>query len=456
MRVIFVIRTATTFHYFASIVRALCERGHKVDVLFDRMKRSREATREPMEEIKHDFPEGFSYDFTASRTGGSLRWIILARELSSYHKLLLTKEQADLWRRAQIKILPQKLQPLLAERSSLANLILGTKFIGWALHLVERFVPPDKTIIRSLKREKPDVVIAAPVNFTYSSADLEYLKAAKYLGIPTVVPVMSLDNLTVRGPLYVIPDRLLVWNANQAKEAMENHGIPRGNIRLIGATVFDGWFVKLAPSVSAEEFAGLAGISAQDPYILWLGSPKNIATDETWLISRVKDALEKSPDELMRKIQIVVRPHPTGYRQYENFYKDGVVIFPKEGERPSTADARQTFYDTIHYASAAVNINTSGIIDAIIAGKPAIAIMDEAYHQSQEETHHFRQLLQYNVFAQARSPEQCAEEVKKIMAGRDEHKKEREFFVKDFIRPQGLEISAGEMAAREVEKLVKR
>ena len=58
----------------------------------------------------------------------------------------------------------------------------------------------------------------------------------KRVGIPVVSLVHSWDNLTSKGLLSAIPDRLLVWNEVMASEAEAFHGIPG---RCQGATKKD-------------------------------------------------------------------------------------------------------------------------------------------------------------------------------------------------------------------------
>lgn len=476
LKIIFVIRSPDQFHYFSSIIEALCVRGHLVSLLFD-VRYAKRGKIDQVEGIKKKF-YNFSYEFVPSRTDCWWRPLFALREIWSYSRFLVIPNQSDTWRKLQLTYISPRIRPLVRARNSFLNWLLGRSIFLRIFRLIETITPPDKKITARLLSERPDVVVASPGNYRFSTADIEYLKAAKSLGIPTAVPVISWDNLTVRGPLFIIPDRLLAWNQAHAKEAVEWHGVPKENIRIIGSSFFDGWFTPLeisrpkaaaavskeggsltgftsfSPSCSRKDFSRKTGLSENKPYLLWLGSSKNIAPDETWLVQEVKRALENSPDKKMREMQILVRPHPRYVKQYEALGRQGIAVFPRQaGHQMFTEDERQLFYDTIYYSVAAVNINTSGIIDAILAGKPAIAILDEKYRQSQEETKHFRYLADYKAIAFVRSPEKCAEEIKKIMEGNDEHAEERAAFIKDFIRPRGLEISAGEAAAEEIEEL---
>jgi hypothetical protein len=76
--------------------------------------------------------------------------------------------------------------------------ILKKRIVLSFLKLVEVMLPPDRHIVEHIVSIDPALVLAAPVNMKQKKGtpDLEYLKAAKSLAIPTIVPVISWDNLT--------------------------------------------------------------------------------------------------------------------------------------------------------------------------------------------------------------------------------------------------------------------
>ena len=54
----------------------------------------------------------------------------------------------------------------------------------------------------------------------------EWVRAARTLGIPTCLLVASWDNLTNKGRVQLVPDRVVLWNDFQKREAVEMHSIP--------------------------------------------------------------------------------------------------------------------------------------------------------------------------------------------------------------------------------------
>ena len=138
---------------------------------------------------------------------------------------------------------------------------------------------------------------------------LDYLKAARRLGLRTGICVASWDNLTSKGLLRFVPERVFVWNETQRREAVELHGIPADRVVATGAARFDDWFAQ-RPSTSREEFARKLGLDPGRPYLLYLCSSGFVAPDEVGSVSRWIEALRGADDERLRGVGVVVRPHP--------------------------------------------------------------------------------------------------------------------------------------------------
>src|SRR5205085_10094718 len=118
-----------------------------------------------------------------------------------------------------------------------------------------------------LREWAPDAVLATPI-VDFSSSQVEYVKSAGKLRIPSAATVASWDNLTGKGLLRVIPDRVLVWNETQVDEAVDLHGVPSERIVVTGACKFDEWFER-RPRGSFAQFAERVGLSPDSPYLLY-------------------------------------------------------------------------------------------------------------------------------------------------------------------------------------------
>ncbi len=456
LKILFAIRSTNNFLHVKSIVAALCNREHTVHALFDSRWSKYEGGLDAVHEYEKDFPT-FSHEFSLRRNDWWNTPLFYAREILSYRRYvkITIERQSDYYKDRYEAYLPNFFRAFL--RMPYARVFVKTAFLGWALTLVERIAPPDKYIIAAIKQYAPDFFLASPIDLRFASSELEYLKAAKALGVPSAVPVASWDNLTTKGLIHVFPDWLFVWNDVQEEEAVLHQNFPRDRIRIIGAPMFDGWFSNVRPSLTREEFCRTHGLRAEDPIIVYLGSSSNMAKDETWLVEKLRDMLDGSPDPLLRRTQMIVRPHPANAKIYEKIVRKDIVILPKEGDLPDTSESLQLFFDTLYFSVASVvGANTTGIIDAIVMGKPAIGILTGEYGKTQGQTKHFRQLLDAEVLELVRDTNTFASVIKNILDGKDERCEKRQAFIGRYIRPRGLEISAGEVAAREVEKMLQK
>lgn len=452
LTILFVTRNAKYFHYYKSIIEGLLRRGHTLTFLYDmRWTRDYPEISAQLDDFKKSFP-AFDHGQAVQSRGRARAVLFYTRQILGYRRFLISKKQSSYYVERSFSYLPRFLQKALKKKS--AEWFLKSGLAEYILMLVERLSPPDKQIATHIKSYAPDAVVASPVTMRFSSADLEYLKAARCLKIPTVLPVISWDNLTTKDLIHVSPDILLAWNDVQASEAEEEHGILRERIRIIGAPVFDIWFSKLKPRMTRLEFCNRHGLKEEYPIILYLGSGREQAGDEAWLVEDLRRALDNSADDALKRAQIIVRPHPGNSKIFKKIIQQGIIAVPQFGVLPSSEDSLQLFYDSlVHSACAVVGVITSAIIDAMIAGKPGAAILTDEYRVNQAEVKHFQHLVEADAVEWVKGPEDFPRVLRKILDGNDDHRAQREAFIKRFIRPLGLEQSAGDAAAEEIEKL---
>ena len=180
----------------------------------------------------------------------------------------------------------------------------GTAALGAGTRWLERSLPAPPHAERFVADRAPDLLVATHLN-EWGSPQLDYLRAAKRLGIPTCFCVASWDNLTNKGLLHERPDRMTVWNEDQRREAVELHGIPAASIAVTGAPAYDHWFGR-RPSRDRGELLGALG-SPDAPYVLYVGSSPFLAPNEGASIGRWLGALARAG---LRAPGVLVRPHP--------------------------------------------------------------------------------------------------------------------------------------------------
>ena len=448
LRILLVVRRIEIFRCQA-ILRTLARRGHTVLFLFDK-RWTPLAQVEKFKEFAKDIPT-LQYRFALARHDKWRVFLFFFRELRTYRRYLIVEGQSPFYVKRWAAYLPRRLRIMVQKK--FVERLLKQRMTGMLFSFIERMISPDPNIVKDICSANPDVVFASPTNLRFSSADLEYLKAAKMLGIPNAVFALTWDNLTTKGLMHIIPDTLFVWNKIQKKEAETQHHMPSSQIVVTGSPTFDALFEHIKPSVSRENFCRQHTIEHENLFIVYLCTSKNLTPDERDLIKSLRDALDRVDDERMSRMQIVMRPHPANYSIYQGFEQKGIVLVPQKGQTPDTSAELQLFYDSLFYASAAVGVNTSAMIDAIIFDKPVIALLAPQYKETQSQTQHFQQLLQYDVVERAITVEECIKRIKDIDEGRDTRKEKRSTFVREFIRPQGLEKPVAEIIADEIEKM---
>src|SRR6185503_2295438 len=178
---------------------------------------------------------------------------------------------------------------------------------------VERLLPVNVAMRDFLKDVRPDLVVVSPLVIIGGSGvqETEVIKAARAIGIPTVVAVASWDHLTSKGLIRLIPDAVIVWNDVQAREAQQLHRIPRNRIIVTGAQSFDRWFDRTRPD-AVDAFRRTLGIEANRRVLLLVGSSRNMAPgdSEVHFARRWIAALRTSNDAQVREAFVIIRPHP--------------------------------------------------------------------------------------------------------------------------------------------------
>ena len=325
-----------------------------------------------------------------------------------------------------------------------------------ALLAIERAVPIDRAVFELVDRERPDVLLVAPL-VDIGSDQVDYVKAARRLGVRSALPVLSWDNLTNKGLIRLQPQKVFVWNEAQKVEAVTMHGTNPADITVTGAMVYDQWFAR-RPSSTREEFCARVGLDPGNVILLYLCSSPFIAPDEVNFIEQWIAAIRRAADPRVRTAGLLIRPHPENLQPWLRFGEAGlenVAVWPKGGVSPVDAESRADFFDSMYHSAGAVGINTSAQIECGIVGRPVFTIRTPAYHRTQEGTLHFRHLTTEGG-GLLNLADEFETHVRQISAALDDPEGTRrrvEGFVKAFTRPHGLDVEATPRMVDAIEQL---
>jgi hypothetical protein len=439
----------THFNYMAPldpIVRQYARDGHDVRVLVDRARNEKFETR-------YSFGPGrqpYALDWTPTRGDGLHLLLIPLRELISYVAYLrLRQPTSPLLTERWADLQPFFLRPLI--RIAAVRRWLTRDWVWHSLRRLEAMAPISARLKRRLREFAPDAVVAASALMPYSK-ETDYLRAAKALGIHTVLIIPSWDNLTTKGTLHVIPDWVFVWNEGQVREAAALHAVPVERVFCTGAPKFDAWF-EIKATLDREAFCGKVGIDPAKPYLLYLCSSGFIAGDESSFVEQLAERLERHPTG--REITLLVRPHPQNLEPWRDGRRDrkNVVVWPKDQESLEQTTTIEDFHHSLLHAIGVIGINTSAFIEASIVDKPCIAITPDRYTYTQMGIPHFHHLLDAGFLELCPGVDECLERVAALLAGEDRKREQRRAFVRDFVRPQGVDIPALRIVSQAIENV---
>jgi hypothetical protein len=456
MKLLFFARHWSYLRNFESAVEELAVRGHHVHMVVD----VEEALggRQMMERLVARYPGQLSMGNAPGRALGG--WSELARRLRhalDYLRFLEPRyaETPHLANRARARA-PRALLMLLARPYFQTD--RGRAALSRVLRRLERALPRSRELERFVTAQQPDAVMITPL-VDIGSRQMDHLRSAKALGVRTVLPVGSWDHLSSKALLRLMPDALLVWNEVQRREAIDMHGVPADRVVVTGAQCYDQWWDR-RPSRSRDEFCARVGVRADRPFVLYVCSSlfKGTADEPSFVVEWI-EALRSSEDPRLESIGILVRPHPARLKEWAEVDLSGYRNVAFWGAHPVDAEAKDDYFESMHYSAAVVGLNTSAFIEASVVGKPVhTVLLPEISVHNQEGTIHFHYLLTVNggLLHAARSFDEHVRELAASIeqatpTGKDEKAAK---FAEAFVRPFGAGVPATPAFADAVERVV--
>jgi hypothetical protein len=456
MKILFSTSSFGFLRNFQSTVRMLAERGHEIHLLAERGDTVEGQTMADALVAEHPTRISCSILPTSRHRlwyslGAGLRasldyWRYLDPRWDNAPKL---RGRAESLTPAAARIIP-RIPPF--------NTRAGRAALSSVFRAIDRALPPPPEVTEVLERIKPDLLLLTPLLY-FRSHQATHVRAARRLGITSVVGIGSWDHLTTKGLLHEIPDRVLVWNEAQKREAIELHEVPADRVAVTGSQAFDHWFAT-QPSVDRATFFARAGLDPARPLLLYLCSSIFIAPYEVGFIRAWITAIRASGDPWLRSAGLLVRPHPQNSEQWRTVDLaaefEHVALWPKVGVNPIGGGARADYFDSMFYSDAVVGVNTSGMIESGIIGRPVYAVQTSEFQSTQEGTLHFQHLKNVEGGLLHLSSDLAAhvEQLTRLRIDGDAAQRKLKAFIQGFVRPHGLEVAATPRVVSEIETLM--
>ena len=451
MRILFSVSNFGFLRNFEPALRELAARGHDLHLLADR--RDSVGGLRTVENLQRAYPERVTHAYAPSRKDAF--W----QPLAVYLRLCL-----DYWRYLDPRY---DQSPSLRRRAAGQAPPFASRLPRWPVvgsravmplwralfHWMERAMPVPPAVEAVLREQRPDLLLMTPLLY-FGSSQVEYVRAARAMGIPVILGVGSWDHLTTKGLIHEAPDRVVVWNEFQKREAWELHGIAPELVTVTGAQAYDHWFVQ-RPSTTREAFCAKVGLPADRPLLLYLCSSPFITPHEVPFVERWIAGVRSHRDPALAHAAILIRPHPQNAAQWASFRPDAhdaVAVWPRAGANPVDTDARAEYYDSMWHSVAMVGVNTSALIESGIVGRPVYTVLTEEFAGQQEGTLHFQHLKNANggLLTVGATLDEHLDQLAGAVRGEFDQAKSRAF-VEAFIRPYGLEAPAAPRFVEAVE-----
>ncbi|MFZ2103588.1 MAG: hypothetical protein WAU86_23795 [Oricola sp.] len=445
MRVLFALLHIGYYRHFEATIKALRDAGAEVHLVASRSHHS--ITADDYDDVEFSIRPLKYRDERAAILRRRVERDLLFYAGGDFENAGFLR---DRFVRKHRTIVPQK--DLDSELARLAAMSPARRKLSEFRHsLVERRTEPHPGAMKTIRSTRPDVVVVSPV-LHFLTPELEYIKAARSLGIPSLFPVASWDNTTCKGRLKAMPDKIAAWNAAMAEELVRLHGVPRRRIVITGAPALD-WWLHASPQMSRSEFLQSVGLSdrPERKIVAYLCSTNSIGGGnkrvvvEDWLA-----ALRRHGDETLRDAHVVIRPHPVSATDWSGLDHPGAAIHPARGVKyPTTAEQQKTYLETLHHADAVVGLNTSAMIESAIAGKPVLTYRGHASDLNQASNLHFRHLAESGyVKVLPNLPDHLDELAVALRTAFDRRPAER--FLREFIRPSGTDLAPSVILANHI------
>ena len=447
MKILFLCRHHTYYRNFESVLRELARRGHELHLVIEREDKFG-GTR-LIETLTAEFPN-ITSGVAVSRPKDQWRWtarrLRLGLDYLRYqHPVFDTAHKL----RSRARVLTPGAFVALGDAVHAAG-DWSRRLASGLLYRLECAVPEEPAIREFIQAHRPDVMLVSPL-IDLGSSQIDYIRAARGLRIPTALCVWSWDNLSSKALIREWPDRVFVWNETQRAEAVELHGLPGARVVVTGAQCFDQWFNR-EPSRDRAEFCRQVGLPADRPFILYVCSAlfRGSPVEANFVLDWIRH-IRSSPSPVLREAGILVRPHPGRMAEWKGIDTTsmGAVVW---GSNPVHKQAKEDYFDSLYHSAAVVGINTSAFIEAGIAGRSVHTLIVPQYEENQTATVHFEYLLKVGggLLKVARSFEEHGRQLDDVLRNPPSGPSA---FVREFVRPHGLDRAATPIFVENVEAM---
>src|SRR6185369_2056378 len=280
------------------------------------------------------------------------------------------------------------------------RLRVGRQVINRGIYLRKEHPSPER-VVSSLEKDMPDDTRAKFRTPLWRSAIGTRTALRGWRWIEAASPASP----TVLSRLRAIdPDVMLVSPAVSPKDPVEADYLHAG--RTLGITTigcpnsWDDLTSKGTTHVLPDMFLAWNEALAQEAAEIHDIPAGTICEDDSFMVKGLSDAL--------------AREFGVG--------APALIVIPHQSGQPASS---QEYFDQLAHATCVFGLNTPAFLDAVVANRPCLTIVNETYWPAQGRTGHFRHLLKGKFLEVCRTMDDVAGRVRRIMDGADERAADR-------------------------------
>jgi hypothetical protein len=240
-----------------------------------------------------------------------------------------------------------------------------------AVHRLEQLlIPTPSAYARLFDEYQPSLVVSGD---PLRPGDANLIATARRRSIPSLGSVRSWDNILKH--LRTRPDALTVWNACNAREAVEVDRVRPHQVTQVGAPQLDVYFSADAPQITAAEL----GLDPRKKTLLLATSSFTYDSDQTYLVDMLLEAIRNG--DIRQPLQIVLRLHPDDkVGRYLKYRHTPEVILDVPERFLATLGWTMTQADLermaalLRHTDVMVNFATTVTLEAAIVDTPTLLV----------------------------------------------------------------------------------
>lgn len=255
------------------------------------------------------------------------------------------------------------------------NVLLARSFVRRLARVLDFLLVRNNLYSFLYDKYKPDLVLLAHL---FEEPEIHVLREAKKRGIRTIGFVNSWDKLTVRCIMRLLPDKLVVFNDINKKEAMMHNEVKEADIFVSGIPQYDYYF---RPEVSSRaDFFRSIGVDFSKKLIVYAPAGHAYGDSDWDIIDFLHDAevagrlkntalfVRFQPNDILEEAEVKKRP----WLRYDY---PGMRFSANRGvDWDMNSDDLKRQKDTVYHMALTVSYASSFAVDAIALDRPVVNV----------------------------------------------------------------------------------